>query len=524
MRGHTGKEAPDLLGTAPLEAARQSRSNGTTAIVATLLVLTVTLIINWDTTRALLELWWTGDAYSHGLLVLPLVLYVVWRQRDAMARLTPSPRPLGLLAVAGVAVLWLLSNVMDIDAGRQLAWVLMLGAVVWTLLGTRLLRELAFPLAFMLLTISAWDFLAPPLQEATATLTAKSVELLGIPVFRDNQYLSIPSGQFRIAEQCAGLRYLLASLAVGSLYAYTQLRGLGPRILFVLVAAVSGLLANVARVTIVIVAGHLTDMQHSLVRDHGNLGWVVFAVLLVPLFWFGHWLGKRTATGRADTAGGGDTPPGRSASNRRVLALAAVALLIISLPPAGAYAVKSTGQADVHVTLAPPLPPPGWSGPDPADGPWTPVYLGADASLLARYTRGSETVFAYLAHYRRERQGAELIYYANNVYDRRRWRPLRSDETQTTLYGEERIVRETEIQSVETGDIVLVWHWYQVGDRVTADRNLAKLLRLYDLLVKRSGSWVVVVATESHRDVEHARELLAEFSEHLKMPDSLLGR
>ena len=50
------------------------------------------------------------------------------------------------------------------------------------------------------------------------------LNLLNIPVYIDGYTIEIPQGSFYIAEACAGLRFLIASIAFGALYSLVMYR------------------------------------------------------------------------------------------------------------------------------------------------------------------------------------------------------------------------------------------------------------------------------------------------------------
>ena len=55
-------------------------------------VLLVALVIaaNANAIADLAVLWWTNDSYGHGLLVVPISLYLIWRSRDVLQYQVPT--------------------------------------------------------------------------------------------------------------------------------------------------------------------------------------------------------------------------------------------------------------------------------------------------------------------------------------------------------------------------------------------------------------------------------------------------
>ena len=58
-------------------------------------------------------------------------------------------------------------------------------------------------------------FLTPKLQDITTVFMRHGLDLLRIPAYIDGYTIEIPEGTFYIAEACAGLRFLIASIAFG---------------------------------------------------------------------------------------------------------------------------------------------------------------------------------------------------------------------------------------------------------------------------------------------------------------------
>ena len=83
---------------------------------------------------------------------------------------------------------------------------------------------IAFPLAFLFFAIPFGGFMLPWLMEMTADFTVSALRLSGVPVYREGMSFLIPSGAWSVVEACSGLRYLIASFMVGTLYAYLTYR------------------------------------------------------------------------------------------------------------------------------------------------------------------------------------------------------------------------------------------------------------------------------------------------------------
>ena len=99
--------------------------------------------------------------------------------------------------------------------------------------------------------------------------------------------LSIPRGDFEVAKACSGIRYLIASVSLGTFYAYLTYQSWGRRLLFVSMAIALPILANGLRAYGIVMIAHFTNMKHAVGVDHLIYGWLFFGVLMFVLFWVG---------------------------------------------------------------------------------------------------------------------------------------------------------------------------------------------------------------------------------------------
>ena len=63
------------------------------------LVLAILLLYR-DTATVMVGIWWRSETFAHCLLVLPISLWLVWRQRQRLAAMTPRAQPWVLLPLS----------------------------------------------------------------------------------------------------------------------------------------------------------------------------------------------------------------------------------------------------------------------------------------------------------------------------------------------------------------------------------------------------------------------------------------
>jgi exosortase A len=477
---------------------------------AAVLALVALLSIFWSTTAFTVQYWEINSTYSHGYLIVPISLYLVWQCRAELLALTPRIQLWGLPLLLGLGILWALAYFIDIQLVMQLALLAAIGVLLWTLLGTQVSRRLAFPVGYLLLAIPIWSLLTTPLQEYTAIASTRVLRSFGVPVYLEAFYIAIPSGQFVVEEVCAGLRYFMATLCIATLFAYLNFRRAALGVLFVVVAIAISILMNWARVVVIILAGHLTAMEHFLVKEHIEFGWVMFVVVLVPIFFFGIWLQRFDHASDEHGSTFATAAASSPESARKLFTTVTLALVAVAIGPAALLAAtRAVPMADVHLQVPTAAAP--WKATDALDAYWGPSFRGPDAEVLAAYADNGARASLYIAYYARQRDGAELINEVNALYDEDRWQPRRHSNRRVALEDGTSIgVREIELVA-GNGKERLVWYWYRVGDKRTTSPNAAKLWQLWNVLIGSPEGAIIAVSSPRQENLNATRADLERF-------------
>lgn len=251
------------------------------------LALLAPFALYFGTARSIVAIWNSSETFTHGYIILPISLWLIWRRRENFAALPPTPYwpALILLAMAGAA--WLLARMGEVQVVQQYAFVAMLPLIALGVLGRRLAASLAFPLLFMLFAVPFGEIFIDPLIQFTAEFTVRAVQLTGIPVLRNGTRFELPSGSWSVVEACSGVRYLISSVTLGCLYAYLTYRSTRRRLLFIAIAIIVPVIANGLRAYMIVMIGHLSSMQLATGVDHLIYGWLFFGLVMFLMFWIG---------------------------------------------------------------------------------------------------------------------------------------------------------------------------------------------------------------------------------------------
>jgi exosortase A len=241
----------------------------------------------FEEVRRALVVWDESTAYNHCYLILPIVAYLIWERWRALYATAPEPTLWPLAAMVPVALVWLFAANAQIMEGRQLAAMTLFELFLFALLGKKVWRIVAFALLYLYFLVPAGAFITPYLQTFAARFAVKGVELLGIPIYSDGYHIEVPGARFEVAEACAGLRFLIASVALGTLYGYTMYRSWRRRAAFMAVSIVVPIIANGFRVLGIVVLGYILGNAQAAVADHLIYGWVFFSLVSLILILLG---------------------------------------------------------------------------------------------------------------------------------------------------------------------------------------------------------------------------------------------
>jgi len=462
-----------------------------------------------DTLQSMIAMWQQSETFAHGFLIAPISAWLVWRQRDFIQTLDPRPNYWMLFPLAVVGFGWSLGQLATVVVVQQYCLVIMILLLVATVLGNRIVKQLAFPLLFLLFAVPFGEFLLPILMEHTANFTVFALRLTGIPVYREGLYFTLPSGNWSVVEACSGLRYLIASLTLGVLYAYLTYRRLSRRMIFVVLSIVVPVVANWLRAYMIVMIGHLSSMKLATGVDHLIYGWLFFGIVMLILFWVGSfWREDSVALGTPSAS-----PVVRPISRPEWTAIVAATIISAGVAIVSPLVISHLQQGSYRAPALQPVP--GLHDWQPDAGSltdWAPRFLNPSAHIIQVYANGAKRVELYVGYYRNQRRSAQLITSQNSlVYSNDKVWGKVGETRRVVSFGNDKIdLIETQLKSPATR--ILVWHWYWIDGQYTANQYWAKLLQAKSQLLGRGDDGaVIVVSTESDLKGEEASGRLEDF-------------
>ena len=481
------------------------------AVLLTIAALIAILAGYYQTTWSIISIWERSETFAHGILIFPISAYLIWRQRKSLSAIEFRANPWALLILVFLGFGWLLASLANAQVFQQYCLIAMLPVAVWAILGNRLAWTIAFPLSYLLLAVPFGEVFIPPMIDLTADFTVYALQLTGIPVYREGNFFTIPSGSWSVVEACSGLRYLIASFTLGTLYAYISYSSIKRRLVFIAFSIIVPIIANGIRAYMIVMIGHLSGMRLAVGVDHLIYGWVFFGFVMLVLFWIGSfWREQENIT----------TPPvslpiSRSAGNmslKGILLTMWASIAISAIWPSYAHHLENQSAASeaapIHISGTTGK----WESSISLLPQWTPHYVGAPAEFRQSYQKAAHTVTLHIAYYRNQKRGSELITSGNLLIpeDEKQWRNVREEVRQFSLSPQQWSIKQNQLHGTSTK--LLVWRWYWLRGKNTANPYLAKIILAKNKLFGNNDDAAeIIIATPYENKPEDAMPVLDDF-------------
>ncbi|MEO6423353.1 MAG: exosortase A [Candidatus Nitrotoga sp.] len=481
--------------------------------ILTLATIAIILAIYQQTVLSTVAIWLRSETFTHGFFIFPISAYLIWMKRKSLAEIAPCPDYRGLLAMAGLGLGWLLADAGSVQVIAQLCLVAMIPVTVWTVLGLRLTHAITFPLGFLFFAVPFGEFLIPPLMGFTADFVVTALQITGIPVYREGMFFTIPSGQWSVVEGCSGLRYLIASFTLGTLYSYLTYRSNKRRFIFVALSLIVPIFANGMRAYMIVMIAHLSNMQLALGVDHYIYGWVFFGIVMMLLFWIGTLWREDQPDHQRQENNIYDNTARVTITNRGFAIAGVITILVAALWPAYAAYLDYRPIKTDKLMIKLPESNQGWNLQVAPLTDWQPHYVGTNAQAMHTYRKGNKIISVYLGYYRTQRQDAELINSQNFMIQQKHpvWSNVGEKQRKISLRGNTETVQQTLLRS--SNNRLLIWSWNSLEGTYTTNPYLAKLLLAKaKLLGQPDDAAVIIIATSYEGTPESAASTLQSFA------------
>jgi EpsI family protein len=472
-------------------------------VVATLFIVAIGIA------PSLAMIWpkWTGtQTYSHGLLIVLLSAWLLWRQRDRINATEARMFPLAGIVLFGLLMGSALAYAASIEIGTETLMPLTLLAGVLFVAGVGISKIVAFPVLLLYAAVSIWDVINGTLQAWTTSAVTVILKTLRVPSYIEGNFVQIPSGVFEIAGGCSGLHFFIIAVTLASVYSHMYLQTWKRSLQLVAIMGAMSIVMNWIRVATIIIAGYLTEMQSYLVKvDHYSFGWVLFVFMLVPFFLIARRIEVKDRQGDSAAEQRAALPPTQTGLAPLIVVSAIVLMPVFAW---GRVMLHSGQPVDISLPVIA-----GFDGPAEFEGEWEPVFPGAAGEVMGTYRAGGVEIDVYVNWFDGQSQGQELIGYRTSLAGKQ-WKTLNDrvhiDSAQAS-HGKGLEIGEIIAES-NRGQRRIIQYYYVVGDYTAVNPIETKLRQGLRSLSAQFGSGLVawsVACDATDNNCEAARGKLS---------------
>jgi exosortase len=230
-------------------------------------------------------IWTTDPNYSHGFLVIPIALLILWLRRDSLDRTQLAPNRLGWVLLGLVIVLRAMMYEWNEQWFEDATIPLAVGSLVLAFGGWPLVRWSLPAIIFMGFMFPLPHrfnvLLANPLQHLATIGSCDLLQTLGLPVLAEGNVIIIGANRLEIARACNGLSMLLSFLTLITAAAILVNRPIWERIILLVSAIPVALVVNILRISITGLCFHFYGTDEILGLPHDWAGYMMMPIALV---------------------------------------------------------------------------------------------------------------------------------------------------------------------------------------------------------------------------------------------------
>jgi len=235
---------------------------------------------------------WNTDSNGHGPIILALVLWLLWHDRESILQASTGASPTwGLCFITLGIFAYILGGSQGIDTVEAGAQIPILSGALLLIGGWGSLRKAWFPLFFLCFMVPlpgvVTQMLTLPLKAAVSYVAEHVLYWAGYPIGRTGVTMVIGQYHLLVADACSGMNSIFTLEALGLFY--MKLMNYQSKVRNVLLAVMIipiSFISNVTRVIALILITYYLGDAAGQGFMHGFAGMLLFAVALVLTFLF----------------------------------------------------------------------------------------------------------------------------------------------------------------------------------------------------------------------------------------------
>ena len=231
--------------------------------------------------------WYNNDQYSHGFLIIPICIYILFQKKDVLSKTPVLPSSWGLVFLIFSLIIYIFAYFCEILTITSLSLVLFTSGVITYFYGFKMFKELIFPLCLLLFMIpipsQIFTSLTIPLQIFVSKSSVFIGSLLGMPIYREGNVIHLPEQTLQVVQACSGLRSLLSLLTLSAVFSYLTLKSNVLRSILFISGIPIAIFVNIIRVLLMILFFYHFNYDLTKGTIHTIFGVVIFAFALIAI-------------------------------------------------------------------------------------------------------------------------------------------------------------------------------------------------------------------------------------------------
>ena len=232
--------------------------------------------------------WAVDPNFSHGFLIPFVALYMVWYKKNEISLISHESSKTGIYIIIFGMLVHVAGNVGAELFLMRFSMIITLAGIIIYYYGYKMFWQVMIPVAYLILMIPIpaiiWNKIAFPLQLFAANISSQTINLLGIPVFREGNILHLANTSLEVVDACSGLRSLTSLIALTGAFAFLAPLSIFKKWILFFSAIPIAVAVNVIRLTITgaMAAWIGPETAHGFLHDMSGL--IIFGAALILVY------------------------------------------------------------------------------------------------------------------------------------------------------------------------------------------------------------------------------------------------
>jgi exosortase len=252
------------------------------------ILLILLALFNLPVLMGLIGDWLHDGNYSHGILVIPISIFLIYMRRGELV-FPAKPCRAGLLILIAGCIGMIFGTAASELFTSRLSLVLIVTGLGLLYFGTANFRKIWFAFFFLLFMIPIPSIIyygaTMPMQLFATKVTNTILQIIGVPSYREGNIILLPAYRLEVNEACSGLRSLETLLALGALFGNLTLPGKVRPVILFLAAVPIAIVVNIFRLVFTGVGAYAisTKLAETFLHELSGILIFVLAIILMAI-------------------------------------------------------------------------------------------------------------------------------------------------------------------------------------------------------------------------------------------------